>query len=368
MNILIVRVSAIGDVIHTIPAVMLLKKLNPQVNISWIVQKKASSLLVGQSFIKNLYELPDNFLRFRQLSQTKAIIEQLRQTKWDAIIDFQGLEKSSLLYASLGGKRYGFTKEHARSKISTLFTQKRSHAVYTNIIQKNLDLASYVASDLFGSTTCPVVEQLSTESALSVKAADQEIVDSWLAEQGIENYLLLAPNTTWESKHWPQDYWFDLMKSLSNDESIQAFGIKLVLVGSQLGGMAERLAHALRKEQLSVQLLPTFNLLAMARLIRKSKLIVAPDTGLLHLADLVGALSIGIFCPTNARRHGPYLVHQNVKHVIQISCEHHYQKSHGTERDCMRAFTPSRMYEQIMQALTYVPKNARGTFIQPDNE
>src|SRR5271155_5630826 len=101
MNILIVRVSAIGDVIHTIPAILLLKQLNPAAKISWVVQEKAASLLVNQSLIEQLFILPDNFLWPSHLGKTKKIIEQLRQTRFDAIIDFQGLEKTSLLYAGL---------------------------------------------------------------------------------------------------------------------------------------------------------------------------------------------------------------------------------------------------------------------------
>ena len=356
MNILIVRVSAIGDVIHTIPALLLLKQLAPDAKISWLVQEKAASLLLGQPFIDQLFLLPDNFLWPSNLGKTKKIIETLRQTRWDAIIDFQGLEKTSLIFATLSGKKYGFTACHARSKLSTLFTHKRSEPVYTNIIQKNLDLASFVATDLFGARTCPVVDSLNGRNVLAVSAQDQVAVDTWLQRNHVSRFMLLAPNTTWDSKHWPLEHWLSLIKTLVADQAFVAAGISIVLVGSNFNEMAAALAMLIKEENLPVLLLPTFHLLAMAHLMKKSALIIAPDTGLVHLADLVGERSIALFGPTDAKRHGPFLMQENRDNVVQISCSHHYQKTHGENKtgvNCMYQLTPVELYMRVMEILGF---------------
>ncbi len=347
MNILIVRASAIGDVIHTIPAILLLKQLNPKVKIGWTVQEKAASLLIDQPFIDQLFILPDNFLRWGNLGKTKKIIEQLKQTRWDAIVDFQGLEKTALLIAGLSGRKYGFSPDHARSKFSTLFTQKHTTPVYTNIIQKNLDLASFVAKDLFGAKICPVINKLNAHDVLATSARDKQLIDAWLQESGVQRFMLLAPNTTWESKHWPLENWLSLIKKLRESE------VTLVLVGSNFSGMAQQLAAVIKEEQLPVLMLPTFNLLAMAYLMQKMELIIAPDTGLLHLADLLGMKSIGLFGPTNAKRHGPFLLGDNCENVIQIPCVHYYQKQHGNGEgvNCMYQLTPEQLLDSVISVL-----------------
>ncbi len=347
MNILVVRVSAIGDVIHTIPAILLLKKINADVKIGWVVQEKAASLLVNQPFVDQLFMLPDNFLRWGNFNKTKKIIESLRQTRWDAIIDFQGLEKTSLLFASLSGRKYGFSAEHARSRFSTIFTQHHTTPLYENIIQKNLDLASLVATDLFGSRICPLIKELNGSQVLTTSSQDKKLVDTWIQENNLKRFVLLAPNTTWDSKHWPIEHWLELIKKLNSVSEVA-----IVLVGSNFNGMAQQLSTLVKQEHLSVHLLPTFNLLAMAYLMQKTEVIIAPDTGLLHLADLLGVKSIGLFGPTNAKRHGPFLLQENREHVIQILCDHYYQKTHGEAGDCMYQLTPDKLYESVMRIVS----------------
>ena len=93
MNILIVRVSAIGDVVHTLPAIALIKNILPSAKIHWLVQQKATALLENQSFLTKLWILPNKFLRPKNLPHTFQIVKELRKTKWDSIIDFQGIAR-----------------------------------------------------------------------------------------------------------------------------------------------------------------------------------------------------------------------------------------------------------------------------------
>jgi heptosyltransferase-1 len=144
MKILVLRVSSIGDVIHTLPAIFLIKKLYPKAKISWVVQKKAADLLINQEFLENVWVLPNKFLEPQNWICTIKQLSKLRKTKWDAIIDFQGIVKTSILAYFLFGTKYGFDKNNSRVGFTSFFTKKHTKPIYTNIIQKNLSLASDV--------------------------------------------------------------------------------------------------------------------------------------------------------------------------------------------------------------------------------
>src|SRR3990172_9436417 len=168
MKILIIRVSAIGDVIHTLPALFLLKQQMPQATISWVVQKKAAALLHHQPSLERLWVLPDHFLALRNISTTMHILKEIRQHRWDAIIDFQGLLKTSLLAVTLSGKKFGFDASHARERVSTWFTHHHCTPEYTNIIQKNLALASTVITQITNTPTCPTLDELKKTFAFQI--------------------------------------------------------------------------------------------------------------------------------------------------------------------------------------------------------
>ena len=108
MKILILRVSAIGDVVHTLPAIFLIKKTCPQAKISWVVQKKAAALLIGQPFLEKVWILPNKFLSYKNWGTTFKTIQQIRKNSWDAILDFQGIIKTSVLASFCKGTKYGF--------------------------------------------------------------------------------------------------------------------------------------------------------------------------------------------------------------------------------------------------------------------
>src|SRR3972149_8616207 len=142
INILIVRVSSMGDVVHTLPALFLLKRLYPSASISWVVQKKVAALLSNQPFCSKIWILHDRYLHPRNWNHTINIIKEMQKTKWDAIIDFQGLFKTTPLILGLQGKKFGFDYSNARIGLTSLFTHFNIKPTYTNIIQKNMALAA----------------------------------------------------------------------------------------------------------------------------------------------------------------------------------------------------------------------------------
>ncbi len=351
MNILIIRVSAIGDVIHTLPSIFLIKKLFPNAKISWIVQKKAADLLVSQDFLDKIFVLPNKYLSLKNLNQTLNIISQIKKHKWNLILDFQGLLKTSILLLFLTGKKYGFDKTNARGKFSTYFTNKRIIPNYENIIEKNLSLVTNTFFDLKKIKSCPTIQELKKDLKLNINKNFSDNVDSWLLKNKLNNFIILSPNTTWESKHWPEDNWIKLIKNLDKQQ--------IVLLGADFGGMAANIYNCCKINNIKIYIAPKFNLLEVADLIQKSKLLIAPDTGILHLADYLQKRAIGIFGPTKAKKHGAYLHEFNIKNVIQIECLHYYQKTHNDKNikngsnktNCMYKLSPESLSTKILNYL-----------------
>ena len=344
MYILIIRVSAIGDVIHTFPAIALLKSLFPSANISWVAQKKTASLLTKQSFLKKLWILPNKFLHLKNIAETYKIVKEIRKTKWDAILDFQGIEKTSLLLPWLRGKKFGFDSTHARKWFSTFFTHHQCTPNYTNIIQKNLALASYVAQQLLGDNyiKSPALHKLHRSITLEIPKEAQNKVSDFLhnSHDTTAPLIALSPNTTWESKRWPTEYWKQLLDLLCKKN------IPTILIGKKFGHQADSMAEYITANQLPVLVAPPWNLITTAHLLKKAYLLVAPDTGILHLGDFLGINTIGIFGPTLASKHGPFLCQNNRKNNIQVACSHRYKKEHGIN-DCMEQLIPKQLFEKI---------------------
>ena len=345
LNILIMRVSAIGDVIHTLPCIFLLKQLLPSARISWIVQQKAASLLVNQPFLERVYVLPDNFLYPKNIGTTLHIMKELRAVHWDGILDFQGLTKTSMLLAFLSGKKYGFDKKNARWPLSTWFTDEQVTPEFNNIVQKNLALAACAAYDLAPYQACPAVHTLQSDFQLAMQEKEKKTVQVWLAHEKIASFIALCPNTTWISKHWPLEHWVALAQDLAVQNPI-------VIVGSAFGQAARDLVTELTMRNIPFHLMPSWHLAMTGYALTHARLVVAPDTGLLHLCDYLGIKTIGIFGPTSKKQHGPFLDGDNVKQALQISCPHTYKKEHGDDGvNCMAAFTPSDMLMHIKKIL-----------------
>ncbi|MFH1461975.1 MAG: glycosyltransferase family 9 protein [bacterium] len=356
MNILILRVSAIGDVIHTLPSIFLIKKLIPMAKISWAVQKKAASLITNQPFLDKVFILPDKFLSFKNLGQTNKILKEINLNKWDIIIDFQGILKTSILSFFIPGKKIGFDKKNARLGLTSFFINKQITPIYTNIIQKNMALASGALQEILKENfkSCPTIENIKNNFELTIPIADKEIVQSWIQEKSLNKFIILSPNTTWPSKHWPEKNWIKLINRLSTENSKNH---TIVLLGKDFGDQAKDIYEYCNKNNINIIAAPKWNLLQTSYLILKSKLLIAPDTGILHLADFLQKKSIGIFGPTLAKKHGPFLLTENIKNVIQIECPHFYQKTHRNSKrssnivNCMYKLTPENLTLKIISMI-----------------
>ncbi|MFC1894970.1 glycosyltransferase family 9 protein, partial [Candidatus Dependentiae bacterium] len=330
MKILILRVSSIGDVIHTLPAIFFIKKQYPKAQISWLAQKKVADLLINQPFLKNVYVLSNKFLSPKNWNHTLKVIKTIKKTQWDAILDFQGILKTSIFLAFLKGKKYGFDSQNARLGLTSLFTNHNTKPIYKNIIQKNLALVSSMLLDIHKkhNLSCPTIQKIIPEFELTINSKNKTIIHQWIKKNNIEKFIIIAPNTTWPSKHWPEKHWELLFKLLLKEKKIIK-NFSIILIGENFDKQAKNLALKIKSKNLNIKICPPWDLVKISYFIKKSELLIAPDTGLLHIADFLYKKTIGIFGPTNAKVHGPFFKKENINNAIQIKCPHFYQKTHN---------------------------------------
>ena len=243
------RLSAFGDVIHTIPAVVALKQFY---DITWAVQRPYHQLV-------------------EIVSGVRAIAPSLRMPA-DVVIDFQGLIKSAVLARLTGAKdRWGFAREFVREKPAAWFTNRHARIdPATHVIDWNLQLARAVEP--------------------RIVAPNVDFTPYIAAEpRGFAGRVVLIPGAGKPQKLWPAERWRELAGRI---------GPKALAVW----GPGERPMA----EAMGAEVAPPTSLRELARVLRDASVVIGSDTGPLHLAAALGTPVVGLYGPTNPARNGPY--------------------------------------------------------------
>jgi lipopolysaccharide heptosyltransferase I len=292
---LVVRLSSIGDVVHTLPALAALHGHGWETG--WIVEAPARPLLEGHALLSQVASAPDaRAFRWPAAAET---LRSLRALRYDVALDFQGLWKSAA-WARLSGARrvIGYRRPWRREPSSALLVGKRvglSPGV-VHVIDKNLALLRALGIEAVGSRDFPLPG--SDAAARRVAAALMPLVDGPLPSPGL---VLLNPGGGWASKLWPAQSFGELARGL-RDHGL----VSVVTWGPGEEALAERVVTAsggaARKAFATT-------LLDYVELARQARLVVAADTGPLHLACAVGTPVVALFGPTDPARNGPFSPH-----------------------------------------------------------
>ena len=288
MNVLIVRLGALGDIVHAIPAAAALRRAYPHARIDWIVDEKHREIL-------DLVEGLDRVIVLRRPAARGWIeaTRQLRAGRYDVALDFQGLMKSAVLARASGATRVvGFSIWHLREKGARPFY---SESIDTgggdpeqtlHIIQKNLQLLTAVGVEDFG-VEFPLVR---------VPSAARDAIG---ADAGGRPVALINPGAAWPNKCWYTDRFGELAAFLHDVRGMVPF----VLWGPGEQGLAERVIEA---SQGTARLAPATRLADLVEICRDAAVMVSGDTGPLHIAAAVGTPIVSIFGPTDPARNGPW--------------------------------------------------------------
>ncbi|HEV7920825.1 MAG TPA: glycosyltransferase family 9 protein [Thermoanaerobaculia bacterium] len=258
-RLLVVRLSALGDVIHTIPAVVALKE---RFEIGWAVEKPYGQLV---ELVAGVPAVPVSLKRWSAVPDARRAVQ-----RYDVSVDFQGLIKSSALAWASGAKeRWSFDGEAIREKPALVFTNRRVAVDQTrHVIEWNLQLAQA----LHPGAAMPAVDFL--------PFADP-------ARHGRD--IVLLPAAGRPEKQWPVERFRQLAKRI---------GPRAIAVW---GPGEEELAR-----QIGCRMAPRTNLRELAAILRDAEVVIGGDTGPLHLAAALGTKVVGLYGPTNPRRNGPY--------------------------------------------------------------
>lgn len=310
MRILIIKLSSIGDVVHTLPAAALLRRALPDARIAWAVERRASAILKGSPAIDEVIELDlrswrKGLLSGSTIADVSARLSQLRQAPnlngaghADVAIDFQGLIKSGLVaFATRANRRIGFETAELREKPSKLFlTQQVETSQLKHVIDKNLALARAALQR-------PVANEAETlrnhyEFPIAVSPGDERYVEA-LIENQPGPFAIINHGGGWPTKLWPSGRYAELADWLWSECALRSF----VTYGPGEEALARSVASA--SSSGAVRPIPS-TLKQFVALARRAALFVGGDTGPLHLAAASKTPIVGLYGPTSPGRNGPF--------------------------------------------------------------
>lgn len=298
MKILIVKLSSIGDIIHTLPAFAAIRRALPDAEISWVAEKRSAEILRGNELLKNLIEVDTRALRGGKvigeiLPAFGSQIKSLRVSDFDIAIDFQGLLKSAAIAKlSKAKRRFGFDKENLREPLSRLFlTDAIKVEKNINIIKKNLALASKSLNIVNIEVPTENPEFPIFTGAEHKKEADE------IVEKTNGDFAILNPAGGWVTKLWRAEKFGELADRLWTEKGI----FSVVTTAPNEHHLAERVLAANKTGGIAHA---SPSLKGFYELAKRAKIYVGGDTGPTHLAVAANAPIVGIYGPTEWKRNG----------------------------------------------------------------
>lgn len=328
MRVLLVKTSSLGDLIHTFPALSDAQRALPGVRFDWLVEEAFREVPAWHPAVDSV--VPIGLRRWRRdwwralrRGELAAFRQRLRQTRYDLVLDAQGLVKSALPARFAIGPRAGLDRHSAREPLAAALYQRR----YA------------VARDLHAVTRTRRLFAAALGYELPDTAPDYGLHFSRAHDAG-RRRLVLLHGTTWPSKHWPEPYWAELTHLAS------AQGFEVVL---PWGDPDDRLrAERVIKAAGSGELLPRLGLTDLARTLAAASAVVGVDSGLAHLAAAVGAPAVTLYGPTRTDLTGAIGPRQHnlaadfpCAPCMQRSCS--YTGASSVRPACFEALDPTRV-------------------------
>ncbi|GAA0282537.1 MULTISPECIES: lipopolysaccharide heptosyltransferase I [Pseudomonas] len=288
MRVLVVKTSSLGDVIHALPALTDAARAIPGIQFDWVVEEGFAEIPTWHPAVDKV--IPVAIRRWRKnLWQTfksgewRRFKQRIQATKYDLVIDAQGLFKSAWLTRYVRAPVAGFDKNSAREPIAARFYSRRLAVARGQHAVERL-------RQLFAVALGYDLPKGLGDYGLSV--------DKLLGLPPKKPFVLLLHGTTWDTKHWPEAYWRELAERMGR----LGVDVKLPWGNATEKARAERLAQGLA----NAEVLPKLNLAGVARVLAGARACVAVDTGLGHLAAALDVPTISLFGPTNPGLTGAY--------------------------------------------------------------
>ena len=308
-RILIVRLSAMGDVIHTLPAAQALRQAFPRAMIGWLIEERWAELLCAPGTPRrgprsaqrpladwvhavDLRAWRKSLFTISALQHIARVWNDVRSANYDIAVDLQGAIRSAVL-AQWSGAHVVYGAAEPRESPASLWYTRRVIAHEAHVIEQNLSVASVIVGARLKVPTVAFPHDPEAERR----------VDQRLQETGIGEFAILNPGAGWGAKRWPAERYGEVARALS------AQGVRSIL---NFGPGEEELVREAELASDGAAIAMKCSITELMALTRRARLFVGGDTGPMHLAAALQVPVVAIFGPTNPARNGPYGTHSIV--------------------------------------------------------
>lgn len=343
MKVLIIKTSSLGDIIHTLPAITDAARHRPDIEFDWVVEEAFTEIPAWHPNVKNI--IPFALRRWRKNivasfknREPQKFIKQLRATHYDLIIDAQGLIKSALICRLARGMRCGLNYDSAWEPCASFAYQK---AVAVNPNQHAIDRVRQLFANIFNYTINPS----NIDYGVDVDRLPKKINFTIPTDP----FLIFLHGTTWRSKHWPEQYWRELI-TMANQS-----GYKVLLPWGNAD--EQQRAERLSQQQTNAVVLPRLSLMEIAALLIKARAVVSVDTGLGHLAASLNIPTVSLYGPTDPeqtgmRGHNQITLKANFACAPCLNADCNYTQANAVKPACFSTLPPALVWEKLRGALS----------------
>jgi lipopolysaccharide heptosyltransferase I len=335
-KILIVKPSSLGDIVHSLPFLNVMRTCFPDAQIHWVVAKGFEGLLEGHPMIDRLLVI--NKDAWKKISCARDTINEIRELfralkreRYDLVIDLQGLLRSGIISKATGAPlRIGFHEAREGSRV--FYTHKVVGGKDIHAVERYLRIAEFLGdkvSDI--SFPLPPAESL---SPLNIQHPTFKID---------EPYVVLVPGARWKTKRWPPEK-FGRLSSMLPVQSVIAGGKSDTDIAEEIVSLSGGKAMSLAGKT---------DLKDLGEIMRNARFVVSNDSGPMHIAAALGIPVFAVFGPTDPKRTGPYgKGHSIIK--ADVSCAPCFKRT-CDDMKCMKNVSAEKVFEIINENIN--PEN-----------
>jgi lipopolysaccharide heptosyltransferase I len=331
LRILVCRLSALGDCVHTMPLVCALRRNYPNAHIAWLTQSGSLPLLAGHDDVDEFITVERGFLRSPR--QVADLRRRLKPKQFDITIDPQSLTKSAVPAWLSGAKtRIGFASHEGREAApwlnNVLVRPERRH-----VVDRNMELLRPLG-----------IEHADVEFKLPLDKTAFANVDTLLDEcLDTQTPVVMHPGAGWRSKLWPHLRYAEVARFLGQEYGFQTM---VLWVGEQMRAWAKQIA---KNSGGFAVMAPVMSLPELIALLFRARLFIGSDSGPLHMAAALETPTVSMFGPTLPDRNGPYgQGHSALQAYYQAGTT---RQRRSAPNDAMQAITSEMVIQMCRQVL-----------------
>ncbi len=302
-RILIVRLSSMGDVIHALPAAVMVRQAFPQATIGWLIEERWAELLCALSTPRSGPRSPErplvdvvhvvNLKKWRRslpsvetVERIAAGLSDLRSRRYEIAIDLQGATRSAIL-ARWSGAPTVYGGAQPRENLASLWYSRRIITRHPHVVEQYAEIAESVIGQ----------PQTIPDAVLPCDPSAEQTVEHRLRDLGLHNFVILNPGAGWGAKQWPAERYGMVAQALAQRgiQSLINFGPREESLAQAAANAGDGSARAL-----------SFSVGELIALTRRARLFIGGDTGPMHLAAALHIPVVALFGPTDPARNGPF--------------------------------------------------------------